>query len=352
MLKKIIGLLVVIAIIITAVTLVKKRKKAVDNAPTAKVMLTTINAYKPTVQEISEQESYLATLQALNQPTISSKTSAYITKIAVKESQHVKKGDLLVEIDNADIISSVESLKASQSAAKQDLALAYKNLKRNRALFDIGGISREAYEMTQLAVNNKKAKLISFDKNIKAKENLLTYTKIHAPIDGVIGTIFIKEGSLSAPGKPILNIVGEQKRLVFSYAVNSPIKMGQKVEVNGFIEEVTSLYETSKNSLMSAEIVLENDLNLPSGSSVDIKVTFKSEKGTAVPLNALLHDDGISVMVFKNNQFYKEKVEIIVADDTYAIISPAISEPVAIGSESKLSRLPALQNIKVVFDAK
>jgi len=352
MLKKLIGLIVIIAIIISAITLLKKRKKAVDNAPTAEVMLTTINAYKPTIKEVSEQESYLATLQAVNQPTISSKTSAYITKIHVKESQSVKKGDLLIEIDDADIVSSVDSLKASFLAAKQELALAFKNLKRNKSLYDIGGISREAYEMAQLALENKKAKLVSFDKNIQAKENLLTYTKIHAPLDGVVGTIFIKEGSLSVPGKPIMNIVGLEKRVIFSYAANSPIKVGQKVEVNGFSEEVTSLYETSKNSLMSAEVALKNDLKLPAGSSVDIKVTFKSEKGIAVPLNALLHDDGVSVMAFKNNKFKKEKVEIIVENDEFAIISPAISEPVGIGSESKLSRLPVLQNIKVVFDEK
>lgn len=352
MIKKLIGLLVVIAIIIAAVTLVKKRKKAIDEAPTAKVMLTTVKAHKPTVQEISESETFLATLQALNQPQISSKLSGFITKIYVKESQSVKKGELLVEIDNADIVSSVESLKASQNAAKQELSQAYTSLKRSKALFEIGGISRESYEMAQLSVQNKKAKLITFDKNIKAKENLLTYTKIHAPIDGKVGTIFIKEGSLSAPGKPIMDIVGNQKRLIFSYATNTPIKVGQKIEVNGFSEEVTSLYQTSKNALMSAEIALQNDLQLPSGSSVDIKVTFKSEKGIAVPLNALLHDDGVSVMVFKEGQFSKQQVELKAANDEFAIISPAISEPVGIGSESKLSRLPALQNIKVVFDEK
>jgi RND family efflux transporter MFP subunit len=352
MIKKIIAFLIIIAIIIAAVTLVKKRKQAVADTPTAAVMLTTVEVYKPTVKEISESETFLATLQAVNQPQISSKISGYINKIYVKESQSVKKGELLIEIDNADIISSIESLKASQNASQQELSLAYKSLKRSKALFDIGGISRESYEMAQLSVENKKAKLITFDKNIKAKENLLTYTKIHAPIDGKIGTIFIKEGSLSAPGKPILEIVGEDKRLIFSYAPNTAIKVGQKVEVNGFIEKVTSLYQTSKNALLSAEIALQNDLNLPSGTSVDIKVIFKSEKGTVVPLNALLHDDGVSVMVYKENQFYKEKVEVVVENDSFAIISPAISEPVGVGSEAKLSALPAIQNIKVVFDGK
>ena len=352
MIKKIIALLIIIAIIIAAVTLVKKRKQAVADTPTASAMLTTVKTYKPTIKEISESETFLATLQAANQPQISSKASGYINKIHVKESQTVKKGELLIEIDNADITASVEGLKASQQAAKRDLSLAYKSLKRSKALFDIGGISRESYEMAQLSVENKKAKLITFDKNIKAKENLLTYTKIHAPIAGKVGTIFIKEGSLSAPGKPILDIVGEDKRLVFSYAPSTAIKVGQKVEVNGFTEKVTSLYQTSKNALLSAEIALQNDLNLPSGASVDIKVTFKSEKGTAVPLNALLHDDGVSVMVYKDNVFHKEKVEVIVSDDSFAIISSAISEPVGVGSEAKLSRLPAIDNIKVVFDEK
>jgi hypothetical protein len=146
--------------------------------------------------------------------------------------------------------------------------------------------------------------------------------------------------------------VGNEKRLIFSYSQNTPIKVGQKVEVNGFDEEITSLYQTSKNALLSAQIALKNDLNLPSGASVDINIVFKSEKGIAVPINALLHDDGVSVMVFKDGQFSKQKVELKVANNKFAIISPAITEPVAIGSESKLSRLPALQNIKVVFDEK
>ncbi len=352
MIKKIIAFLIIIAIIIAAVTLVKKRKKAVEETSTAKVMLTTIKAYKPTVEEISENENFLATLSAINQPQISSKSTGFIKKTYVKESQNVKKGELLVEIDNADIITSIESLKASQFVAKQDLSLAYKTLKRSKALYDIGGISRESYEISQLSVENKKAKLITFDKNIKAKKNLLTYTKIHAPIDGKIGTIFIKEGSLAAPSKPIMDIVGNDKRLVFSYTTNTPIKVGQKVEVNGFTEEITTLYQTSKNALSNAEVLLKNDLNLPIGSSVDISVIFKSEKGTTVPLNTLLHDDGISVMVYKDGQFIKEKVTVKVSNDSFAVITPEINLPVAIGSESKLSRLQALQNIKVVFDEK
>ncbi len=352
MIKKIIGLIVVIAIVISAVILVKKRKQEIADAPTAKIIATTIKAYKPTLKKINQSELFLATLRAVNQPKISSKVSAYIKKIYVKESQSVKKGDLLVEVDDRDIISSIESLKANKNLAKQDLSLSYKSLKRAKALYDIGGISKESYEMAELALSGKKAKLTTIEESIKAKKNLLTYTKIHSPLSGIVGTIFIKEGSLSAPSRPIMDIVGEQKQLLFSFAPNTPIKVGQKVEVNGFIEEVTSIYQTSKNSLINAEILLKNDLKLPSGSSVDIRVVLKSEKGMAVPLNALLHDKDINVMVYKDGQFFKERVEINVANDQFAIISPPITEPVAIGSESKLSRLPILQNIKVVFDEK
>lgn len=352
MIKKIVIFLIIISLVIAAVTLVKKRKKAVEEAPTPKVMLTTVKAYKPTIKEISESETFLASLQAINQPLISSKLSAYIKKVYVKESQSVEKGDLLVEIDDTDIISSIESLEANQITTRQELSLSYKSLKRSKALFDIGGISREFYEIAQLSVANKKAKLITIDKNIKAKENLLTYTKILAPIAGKVGTIFIKEGSLSSPSKPIMDIVGNKKRVVFSYSANTPIRVGQKVEINGFSEEITSLYQTSKNALSSAEIVLKNDLHLPSGISVDINVILKNKKGLAVPINALLHNDGVNIMVYKDGHFSKQKVEIKVANNSFAIISPEIIQPVAIGSESKLSRLPVLQNIKVIIDEK
>ncbi len=350
--KKIIAILITIALIIAAVTLVKKRKQEVADAKTANEVLTTIKVYKPTIKELSQSESFLATLKAQTEPQISSKLSSFVKKIYVKEADVVKKGEVLVEIDDADIVLFIESLNASRVAIKQDLKLSYKNLKRAKALYDIGGISKESYEMAGLGVENKKARLTEVDKNIKAKKELLKYSKILSPIDGVVGDIFIKEGSLTAPAKPILNIIGDTKQLTFSYASSSPIKVGQKVIVFGFEEEISSIYQSSKNSLITAQITLQNDLKLPSGSSVDIKVIYQSKKGTAVPLNAFLHDDGTAVMIFKDGEFFKQKVTIEVADDEFAIISAEINQPVAIGSESKLSRLQALKNVKVIFDEK
>ena len=367
-------------IIIGAITLVKKRKQAIENAPTAQVMLSSVQVYNPTIQEIRESELFLANLQALNQPQISSKLSGYLKKIYVKESDSVKKGDLLAELDLVDINAAInqqknaidvayfsyESLKANVSVAMSDLNLAKESVKRNKALYEIGGIAKEAYDSSLVMLKSKKAKLLvarksveskekeisSLQEALKVKKNQASYARILSPIDGVVGDIFIKEGSLSAPNKPILNIIGDEKRLIFSYALSSPIKVAQKVVVEGFDEEITSIYQNSKNSLSSAEIRLQNDFNLPIGSSVTIKVLFDSAKGTTVPLNALLHDEGMSVMVYKDGVFEKQKVTVIVEDDEFAVISPSISQPVAIGSESKLSSLDGLENIRVIFDEK
>ncbi len=378
--KKIIGILLIILIIIGAMTLVKKRKASVANAPTAKVMLSSVQAYKPTVQTINESEIFLAKLEAMNQPQISSKLSGYLKKIYVKESDYVKKGDLLVDLDLVDVKAAInqqknaldgaylsyESFKANVSVALADLNLAKESVARNKALYEIGGIAKESYDSSLVMLQSKKAKALSARKSaqakqkeidslheaLKSKKNQATYAQIVSPINGVIGDIFIKEGSLSAPGKPIMNIIGDQKRLIFSYAPNSPIKIGQKVIVEGFSEKITSIYQNSKNGLTTAEIELQNDINMPSGSSVNIQVVFKNAKGVAVPLNALLHDDGLSVMVYNGEVFEKQKVDVIVEDYEFAIISPSISQPVAIGSESKLSSLPALQNIRVVLNEK
>jgi RND family efflux transporter MFP subunit len=336
--------------------------------------------YKPIVKKISESESFLANLQAMNQPQISSKLSGYLKKIYVRESDAVKKGDLLAELDLVDVkaainqqqnaldasIFSKESLKANFSVAVADLNLAKESVERNRALYEIGGIAKESYDNSLVMLQSKKAKVLASKKAIEAKQkeisslkealkvkqNQATYAQIVSPIDGVVGDIFIKEGSLSAPGKPIMNIISNKKRVIFSYAPNTPIKIGQKVEIEGFSEEITAIYDNSKNGLTTAEIALKNDIKMPIGSSVNIKVLFKSAKGVAVPLNALLHDEDVSVMVYNGDMFEKQRVDVVVEDDNFAVISPSISKPVAVGSESKLSSLLALQNIRVVFDEK
>lgn len=350
--KKIVAILIILLIIIGAITLVKKRKSAVENAPTAHVMKTTVQAFMPVVKDISASESFLATLQGVNEPQISSKLSGYVKKVYVDESDRVKKGDLLVELDSVEVEGAVESMKATLLSAELDLKLSLKDLKRSRALYDVGGISKDSYEKVALMVENKKAKHLLAKSNLASKENLLTYTKITSPIDGVVGTIFIKEGSLSNPGKPIVSIIGEKKQLLFSYATSTKIKVGQSVVVEGFVEVVSAIYQSSKNSLIAAEIKLKNRLDLPTGASVEIKVLLSDAKGTAVPLNALLHESGVSVMVFKDGEFKKVKVEVKVQNDEFAIITPSIKEPVAVGSEAKLSKLDSLKNTKVVFSGK
>ncbi len=115
--KKIIGLLVIILIIIGAVTLVKKRKESIENAPSAKAMLSTVVVYKPKVKKISESESFLANLQAMNQPQISSKLSGYLKKIYVKESDFVKKGDLLAELDLVDVKAAINQQQNALDAS-------------------------------------------------------------------------------------------------------------------------------------------------------------------------------------------------------------------------------------------
>ena len=351
--KKIVAIIIIIIIVIGAISLVKKRKSAVDNAPTASLLKTTVEAFMPIVKEISSSESFLAKLEAVNEPKISSKLSGYVKKVYVSESARVKKGDLLVELDSVEVQGSVDAIKASVLSANLDMKLSLKDLSRSRALYDVGGISKDSYEKVELMVENKKAKLLSAKSSLSAKENLLTYTKITSPIDGVVGTIFIKEGSLSSPGKPIITIIGDEKQLIFSYAAETDIKVGQSVLVGGFRESISAIYQSSKNSLMTAQIKLKNTLNLPSGASVDIKVILGSSKGTVVPLNALLHNSSdVSVMVFKDGQFVEQKVKIKLENDEFAMLTATLKEPVAVGSEAKLSRLPSLKNIKVVFNGK
>jgi hypothetical protein len=73
--------------------------------------------------------------------------------------------------------------------------------------------------------------------------------------------------------------------------------------------------------------------------------------GCSIASNTLLHEKGKTfVLVYKDNKFVKNAVNILVENGENAIIEPCIKNKIAQASESKLSILPFYKNIKLLGD--
>lgn len=343
--------IVIIAVVVAGGVLLKKRRQIVASAPTAAPVSYTVKTVLPQQQAVSQTRSFLAQLETVSNATISSKLSGQIRQVLVQENQQVQPGDLLIRIDDKETQTAISALQAKLSAAVNQREYSLGVLQRNRALFDVGGLSKEKLEGSELAYNSAAASVKELQQNIKGLKNQLGYFNIRASAAGVVGTVLLHRGDLATPGRPILTINSLLQKLTFSFAPEATnLIPGQEVLLKGgHIGTIIKIYDDAKNGLSVAEVRLEKRIDRPSGSYLSVDVVTVAESGCGVPLQALLHrKSGISLMVYQDGHFVETSVNVTVQGADAALIEPCVTARVAVASEAKLSLLPGYGNITVL----
>jgi len=352
--KIIIRLIVIIAVVILMIKgkgLLESRKSEISNESLPAVASVTVSVVKPIQGTMEKKESYLAQVGSDKSITLSTKLAGYVERVFVEESQKVKKGEVLVHIDETELQSNIQAVQATLMAQRHDLTLAKSIYTRNMKLFKVGGLAKEKLDISKVAMQAKEAVTQNTIQKIEQLKHQLSYLKIVAPFDGEIDAILLYEGDLAASGKPILSMSNGIKKLLFSYtAQHTAIAKDQLVFSEGQkVGSIKSIYTISQNGLVSAEIKLTSILDLPIGSSINIEVLTKEAKGCIVPSDAVLHKkEGVFVMTYAEGKFSPLQINVKMQEANRLLISPCPTTAVARASEVKLAQLPAYEKVQII----
>ena len=348
--KKIIIVLLTVAMIVSAVMLFKKRKQSVEDIPLPIPLTLQVKVTSASTERLEQTRPFLAQLASKDIAAISSRLSGRIKEILVKENQTVKEGDLLLQIDDREIVAGIKSLQVSLAAQKKDVQYAKTIHERNRSLLKAGGLAREKFEASEVSYVTKQAALEATRQKIVELEVQLSYLNIKAPFAGTVGTIVSRKGNLATPGKSLLSINSIDRKLTFSYVPGDiAIQTGQEVSVKGKkTGQIINLYSDADNGLAVAEVNVESPLALPNKSYVTIDVLTFSGKGCRVPLDALiLTKEGAKLMLYQDEKFASFPVSIIADNKKHALVEPCPSVPMALGSAAKLTELPGYAKVLI-----
>ena len=351
MIKKIIIFIIVAGVVALGAKKLLSEKQKVATLKTPLMQSYSIKSVEAKVAKVAQIRPFLAQVLSQKEIKVATKMGGMIEKIYVSESDRVKKGDLLVTIDDKTLRSNIKTLKKNLEVQKKDVAYYEKIVERNKKLLEADAISVEKYDATRMQLRNKIAQCDATQDKITALESDYQYLQIKAPFDGVIASLMLDEGDLAVTGKPILSMNSYGQKIEFSFAnAEGGVSIGDKVFYKQkLIGEVYKIYPNAKNNLNVAEVVLTKKVPLVNNSFLSIAVEVKSQTGCSLPIESFVHEkDATYVMVYENNRFHKKSVEIILEDEKRAIISPCIKGRVAVGSESKLSILPSYNNITLV----
>ena len=342
--KKIILIIVTIAIIFSAVKLLNKRKQSVADMPVPSPIVIQVKVAAAEMKELQQMRPFLAQLTSIETAKISSKLSGAIKNVLVKENQQVKEGELLLQIDDREIMAAVNTQQGNIKAQKKDVQYAKSLHERNRSLFKAGGLAREKFEASAVSLATKQAALETTRQKIIELEVQLSYLNIKAPFDGIIGTINSRKGSLASPAQTLLTINSLGQKLTFSYVPGLIAIETEQVVYwqDKKIGRISNLYSDADNALSVAEVTIESPLALPNKSNVTIHVVTFSGSGCRIPVNALMMTkEGAQLMIYKDQVFTPFSVSIIADNKNYALVEPCPGEPMALASAAKLSELPS-----------
>ncbi|BBH51750.1 HlyD family secretion protein [Fluviispira sanaruensis] len=182
------------------------------------------------------------------------KISGYITKVNVIQGQKVKKGDILVEIDDRDYQNTLKQAKSNLISLEAKLRDSERNFRRSEKLYKSGATTQQQYDSSFANYTDNKAQFDSVYTQVLQAELILEFTKITAPINGIIAKSSVELGQFASPGVPLIGFVDSDERWItanFKETDIESIRIGSNAQIE--VDAISSKkYDGSVYSISSA----------------------------------------------------------------------------------------------------
>ncbi|MEG0850521.1 MAG: efflux RND transporter periplasmic adaptor subunit [Flavobacterium sp.] len=287
---------------------------------------------------------YPASIQGQQNIDIRPRVEGYIDKIFVDEGAVVKAGQPLFKISAPEYEQQVRTAAASIKSAQADLSTAKLAVNKVKPLVEKGIISKYDLESAQYTYESALAALAQANAALVNAKINLGYTTVTSPVDGVVGSIPFRLGSLvssntaealttvSSIGNVYAYFAMNEKALLNFTKDNTGISLSQKIkslpdvslllsdgstyDQKGKIETVNGLINTETGTVNIRARFSNPKGIIRSGSSTTVRIPSEVKDAMIVPQSATfeLQDKIFAVVVGKDGK--TKNVNITILENT------------------------------------
>jgi membrane fusion protein (multidrug efflux system) len=215
-------------------------------------------ASQPLKQDTEVTRRYVCQVHAMRHITLKALERGYLQSVSVREGQRVEKGTLMFSILPLAYEAELAKAKAEAQAAKVEYD--------NTAML----AENKVVAPTELAI--ARARYEQALAEVRLAQVHVDFTRIHAPFDGIMDTLHVREGSMVEEGSQLTTLSDNSQMWVY---FNVP-----EAEYLDYAAETKRAAETTVELLMANGKVFEHP-----GKVATIEADFNNETGT-IPFRA------------------------------------------------------------------
>lgn len=178
-------------------------------------------------------------IQPERKADLRAEVSAVVLQVLKENGEPVKRGDVLVKLDETSIRDSLMSAEEAVRAATQAFDQSQRALDRLKTLRASGMTSAQALDDAEVRRNNAQSEVSAAKARLATARQQVGRTVVRAPFDGIVSDRKVSAGDTAAIGKELLKVI-DPTSMRYEGRVSadkiSTVKVGQRVtyHINGY----------------------------------------------------------------------------------------------------------------------
>jgi HlyD family secretion protein len=284
-------------------------------------------------------------VEPISQVEISAQVNARVMAIPFREGERVRKGDLLIQLDDRNLRAAKESATARRdgdaarldaerariAGPRQTVEIARRNMERQKRLFETGDVPRTNFEDAEVRVRELEATIAAAERSIASLESALaassaeiarveqelSFAKIDSPIDGFVTQLnaevgeLVVVGTMNQQGTVIMTVADLDKMRMLAQVAEADIakvKVGQPCDIRinaykgqvfkGVVTDVALQRTATGNAAAAATqgggtfkvtVSIESSgTQILSGLAGNVDITIAEHHGLVLPSQAIV----------------------------------------------------------------
>jgi RND family efflux transporter MFP subunit len=320
-----IGMVVVAAIIAGVVIFGILSRRGSESSlakETTASAIPSVNVVYPTPSTLSAEIALPGNTQAFMDTPIYSRTNGYLKSWYFDIGAHVRKGQLMAQIETPEVDQQLQVAQADLKSAQANLDLANTTSARYQNLLKTNSVSKQETDVAMSDATAKRAAVDASMANVRRLEQLQSFEKVYAPFDGIVTARNTDVGRLISAGQNTTPQELFHLAAIDKIRVYAAIKVGGKAtltldEYPGKSFEGTIARNSNAIDQASRTLNVEVDVDNPKGELLPGAYVFVHIKvpehvaNLMVPSNTLLfRSEGLRVGIVRDGRVQLVPVKI------------------------------------------